>query len=51
MLLSVTLLDPQLFTKNPHKPSFYFFNKFQPIVFTPNDNSLLSNQDTNQFLV
>ena len=53
MLLSVTLLDPQLFTKKPriNLHFIFFFNKYQPIVFAPNDNSLLSNQDINQFLV
>ena len=30
--------------------SFFFFLEFQPMTSTPNDNSLLSDQDTNQFL-
>ena len=28
---------------------FFFFRKFQPMVSTLDDNSLSSNQDTNQF--
>ena len=31
--------------------SSFFERKFQPIAFAPNDISLSSNQDTNQFLV
>ena len=30
---------------------FFFLKKFQPITSTSDDSSLLSNQDTNQFLV
>ena len=30
---------------------FFFKREFQPMAFTPDDNSLLSDQDTNQFLV
>ena len=30
---------------------FFFFKKFQHITSTSDDSSLLSNQDTNQFLV
>ena len=30
---------------------FFFLREFQPMVSTSDDNSLLSDQDTNQFLV
>ena len=30
---------------------FFFWRKFQLIVSAPDDNSLSSDQDTNQFLV
>ena len=30
---------------------FFFLKEFQPITSTFNDNSLSSNQDTNQFLI
>ena len=30
---------------------FFFLRMLQPMTFTPNNSSLLSNQDTNQFLV
>ena len=30
---------------------FYFFREFQPMAFASDNGSLLSDQDTNQFLV
>ena len=30
---------------------FFFFREFQPMASAPDDSSLSSNQDTNQFLV
>ena len=30
---------------------FFFWKEFQPMASAPNDNSLLSDEDTNQFLV
>jgi len=29
----------------------FFFRKFQPMTFIPDDSSLSLNQDTNQFLL
>ena len=30
---------------------FFIFKEFQPMAFAPDDSSLSSDQDTNQFLV
>ena len=36
---------------NYYNIDFFFLREFQPMAFAPNDSSLLSDQDTNQFLV
>ena len=41
----------ELYNKFTNWSFFFFFEKFQLIASASNDNSLLSNQDTDQFLV